>query len=76
MALFFDPLQPGTRGIAMNEGKTTRPAPLARHCSEPRRKLAAALAKAGDDDSDDQRPDPPVETDDPTPEEAGYGYGV
>ena len=38
--------------------------------------LAAALAKVGADDADDQRPEPHAETDEPAPEEAGYGYGV
>ena len=36
------------------------------------RRCASAVA----DDADDRRPEPPRETDDPAPEEAGYGYGV
>ena len=37
---------------------------------------ATAPPSAGADDPDDQRPAPRAETDDQTPEEAGYGYGV
>ena len=34
------------------------------------------VRRATADDPDDQRPEPHAETDDQTPEEAGYGYGV
>jgi len=36
----------------------------------PSRRASAA------DDEDDERPEPHTETDDQTPQEAGYGYGV
>ena len=35
-----------------------------------------AVRRAIADQPDDQRPEPHAETDDQTPEEAGYGYGV
>lgn len=35
-----------------------------------------AERRAGADEPDDQRPEPHAETDDPAPEEDGYGYGV
>ena len=50
-------------GTVMNEGKTMS-------CDEGQVRRATA------DDSDDPRPEPHTETDDQTPEEAGYGYGV
>jgi hypothetical protein len=48
----------------MNEGNTMS-------CDD-----GSARRATADDDSDDQRPEPHAETDDPAPEEAGYGYGV
>ena len=60
MALFFGS---GTIGEVMNQGTTMS------HDDGPVRRATA-------DDPDDQRQEPPAETDDQTPEEAGYGYGV
>jgi len=51
-------------GAIMNEGSTT-----ARDDAPARRASAA-------DDGDEPRPEPHSDTDDQTPEEAGYGYGV
>ena len=48
----------------MNEGNT-----MSRDDGPSRRASAA-------DAEDDQPPEPHTETDDQTPEEAGYGYGV
>jgi hypothetical protein len=50
-------------GEVMNQGTTMS------HDDGPVRRATA-------DDPDDQRPEPHAETDDQTPEEAGYGYGV
>jgi hypothetical protein len=47
---------------AMNDGQTSR--------DDGVRRAGAA------DDAEDERPEPRAETDDPAPEEAGYGYGV
>ena len=47
----------------MNEGRTMS-------CDD------GSQRRAGTDDPDDQRPEPHAETDDPAPEEDGYGYGV
>jgi len=60
MALFFGS---GTMGAVMNEGTTMS------HDD-------GTVRRATADDPDDQRPEPHAETDDQTPEEAGYGYGV
>jgi hypothetical protein len=51
----------------MNEGNT-----MSRDDGPSRRASAADEA----DEADDQRPEPHTDTDDQTPEEAGYGYGV
>ena len=48
----------------MNEGRTMS-------CDD-----RASRRATGEDDPDDQRPEPHAETDDPAPEEDGYGYGV
>jgi hypothetical protein len=52
----------GTIGAAMNEAQTMS-------CDDGAQRRAT-------DDPDDQRSEPHPETDDPAPEEDGYGYGV
>ena len=53
--------------------------PVSNDADAPRKDDTAAVygeSSAEGDPASDRRPEPRVDTDDRTPEEAGYGYGV